>query len=235
MELSRSAQQSGTGKTAVFAIASLQLLDETSRDVQVLVLSPTRELAEQSQRVMQSLGDFMNVRNSIRTRRMDRGRITNDGVVAAVFVVCMRGGGFTATLQNPSPYLTLLTPRPLFFFPFLQQPKNIFIHHNSKRQVNCHACIGGKSLGNDMKELERGGVQVVSGTPGRVYDLVRRNALQMGRLKAMVLDEADEMLSRGFKEQIYDIYRCVYSHKVYFIAHVCFRLFFVFGGRILAS
>lgn len=53
--------QSGTGKTAVFSIASLQLLDETSRDVQVLVISPTRELAEQSQRVMQSLGDFMNV------------------------------------------------------------------------------------------------------------------------------------------------------------------------------
>jgi superfamily II DNA/RNA helicase len=55
--------QSGTGKTAVFAISALQLLDETSRDVQVLILSPTRELAEQSQRVVQSLGDFMNVRN----------------------------------------------------------------------------------------------------------------------------------------------------------------------------
>jgi superfamily II RNA helicase len=53
--------QSGTGKTAVFSIASLQLLDSSSRNVQVLVLSPTRELAEQSQRVMQSLGDFMNV------------------------------------------------------------------------------------------------------------------------------------------------------------------------------
>ena len=59
--------QSGTGKTAVFSIASLQLLDETSRDVQVLVLSPTRELAEQSQRVMQSLGDFMNVRTPKKT------------------------------------------------------------------------------------------------------------------------------------------------------------------------
>ena len=53
--------QSGTGKTAVFSIASLQLLDSSKSDVQVLVLSPTRELAEQSQRVMQSLGDFMNV------------------------------------------------------------------------------------------------------------------------------------------------------------------------------
>jgi superfamily II DNA/RNA helicase len=54
--------QSGTGKTAVFSISALQLLDETSRETQVLVLSPTRELAEQTQRVMQSLGDFMNVR-----------------------------------------------------------------------------------------------------------------------------------------------------------------------------
>jgi ATP-dependent RNA helicase len=62
-------------------------------------------------------------------------------------------------------------------------------------------------LGNDLKELERGGVQVVSGTPGRVYDLIRRNALRMANLKALILDEADEMLSRGFKEQIYDIYR----------------------------
>jgi ATP-dependent RNA helicase len=74
-------------------------------------------------------------------------------------------------------------------------------------QVNCHACIGGKSLGNDLKELERGGVQVISGTPGRVFDLIRRNALRMTQLKVLVLDEADEMLNRGFKEQIYDIYR----------------------------
>jgi ATP-dependent RNA helicase len=58
-----------------------------------------------------------------------------------------------------------------------------------------------------LKELERGGVQVVSGTPGRVYDLIRRSALHMANLKALILDEADEMLSRGFKEQIYDIYR----------------------------
>lgn len=58
-----------------------------------------------------------------------------------------------------------------------------------------------------MKELERGGVQVISGTPGRVYDLIRRNALRMTNLKVIVLDEADEMLNRGFKSQIYDIYR----------------------------
>jgi ATP-dependent RNA helicase len=125
--------QSGTGKTAVFAIASLQLLQEQSRFTQVLILSPTRELAEQTQKVVQALGDFMNVK--------------------------------------------------------------------------CHACIGGKSLGNDLKEMEKGGAQIVSGTPGRVYDLIRRNALPPTHLKAMILDEADEMLNRGFKEQIYDIYR----------------------------
>jgi ATP-dependent RNA helicase len=125
--------QSGTGKTAVFSIASLQLLSENSRNVQVLILSPTRELAEQTQKVVSALGDFMNVK--------------------------------------------------------------------------CHACIGGKSLGNDLKLLERGGIQVVSGTPGRIYDLIKRNALSTAHLKALVLDEADEILNRGFKEQIYDIYR----------------------------
>jgi ATP-dependent RNA helicase len=51
------------------------------------------------------------------------------------------------------------------------------------------ACIGGKSLGLDLKELERGGAQIISGTPGRVYDLIRRNALNTSHLKAMILDE----------------------------------------------
>ena len=125
--------QSGTGKTAVFAIASLQLIHENKRDTQVILLSPTRELAEQTQRVVQSLGDFMNVK--------------------------------------------------------------------------CHACIGGKSLGKDLGEFARGGIPIVSGTPGRVYDLIRRNAMATTNIKAMILDEADEMLHRGFKEQIYDIYR----------------------------
>lgn len=99
----------------------------------MIALSPTRELAEQTQRVVQSLGDFMNVK--------------------------------------------------------------------------CHSCIGGKSLGNDLKQLEKGGIQIVSGTPGRVFDLIRRSALSTANLKALILDEADEMLNRGFKDQIYDIYR----------------------------
>ena len=51
--------QSGTGKTAVFCIGILQSLDMTTTDTQALVLSPTRELAEQSQKVMLALGDYV--------------------------------------------------------------------------------------------------------------------------------------------------------------------------------
>jgi ATP-dependent helicase YprA (DUF1998 family) len=119
--------QSGTGKTAVFSISALQLLDERSSEPQVLILSPIRELAEQTQRVVASLGDFMNVK--------------------------------------------------------------------------VHACIGGKSLGEDRKMLQQG-VQIISGTPGRVYDLIKRGDLRTRSLKAFIIDEADEMLNKGFKEQV---------------------------------
>lgn len=47
----------------------------------------------------------------------------------------------------------------------------------------------------------------VVGTPGRVFDMISRNALSPEYMKMFVLDEADEMLSRGFKDQIYDVFR----------------------------
>ncbi|KAJ4776373.1 eukaryotic initiation factor 4A-III [Rhynchospora pubera] len=72
--------------------------------------------------------------------------------------------------------------------------------------VQAHSCIGGKSLGKDTRKLEYG-VHVVSGTPGRVCDKIKRRALRTRAIKLLVLDEADEMLSRGFKDQIYDVYR----------------------------
>jgi ATP-dependent RNA helicase len=124
--------QSGTGKTTIFCVGVLQTLNSKSRETQALVLSPTRELAEQTRTVMRAFGDFL--------------------------------------------------------------------------QATCHACIGGKSVGDDMRILQQG-VQVVSGTPGRVFDMIRRRALNTKSLKMLVIDEADEMLGRGFKEQIYDIYR----------------------------
>lgn len=124
--------QSGTGKTAVFAISALQLADQKLREPQVIILSNTRELAEQTQKVILALGDFMN---------------------------------FTV-----------------------------------------HCCVGGKSIDEDVRVLQHG-AHIVSGTPGRVYDMIKRGALKTRSIKLMILDEADEMLSFGFKKQIYEIYR----------------------------
>uniref|UniRef100_A0A6B2L6Q9 RNA helicase n=1 Tax=Arcella intermedia TaxID=1963864 RepID=A0A6B2L6Q9_9EUKA len=124
--------QSGTGKTATFSIGILQAIDTQSNETQALVLSPTRELAQQIQKVILALGNHMS--------------------------------------------------------------------------VEVHACIGGKSIGDDIRRLNSG-VQVVSGTPGRVFDMIKRKNLRTRNIKMLILDEADEMLGRGFKEQIYDVYR----------------------------
>jgi len=86
------------------------------------------------------------------------------------------------------------------------QSRNVMLAFGDYMNVTCHACIGGKSVGEDMRILQSG-VQVVSGTPGRVYDMIRRRALKTKHIKMLVIDEADEMLGRGFKEQLYDIYR----------------------------
>jgi translation initiation factor 4A len=72
--------------------------------------------------------------------------------------------------------------------------------------VSVHAFVGGTKVTEDMARLERG-VQVVVGTPGRVYDMINRNALQCQHISMFVLDEADEMLSRGFQDQIYDVFK----------------------------
>lgn len=124
--------QSGTGKTATFAIGILQKIDHTRKECQALILAPTRELAIQIQGAVLALGD--------------------------------------------------------------------------KLGVGCHACVGGTNVREDMDILQSG-VQVVVGTPGRVYDMINRGALNTSTLKMFVLDEADEMLSRGFKDQIYEVFQ----------------------------
>ena len=67
--------------------------------------------------------------------------------------------------------------------------------------------VGGTSVADDSNELRNNCPHVVIGTAGRVYDMIRRGNLKTEHIKLFVLDEADEMLSRGFKEQIYDIFR----------------------------
>merc|ERR1711991_206008 len=124
--------QSGTGKTATFAVGTLQKIDLNRKFCQALILAPTRELAQQIQKVVIALGDYM--------------------------------------------------------------------------QAKCHACIGGTNVREDIRSLESG-VHIVVGTPGRVYDMINRRALKPEDINLFVLDEADEMLSRGFKDQIYEVFR----------------------------
>mmetsp|Transcript_70691 Transcript_70691/g.153506 ORF Transcript_70691/g.153506 Transcript_70691/m.153506 type:complete len:392 (+) Transcript_70691:106-1281(+) len=73
-------------------------------------------------------------------------------------------------------------------------------------KVKVHACIGGTSVQEDIHKL-REGQHMVVGTPGRVFDMLGKKHLRAEDLITFVLDEADEMLSRGFKEQIYDIFK----------------------------
>jgi len=67
--------------------------------------------------------------------------------------------------------------------------------------------VGGVSSEDDQKEIRNGTPHIVVGCPGRTYDMMRRNHIQSKTIKLIVLDEADEMLSTGFKEQIYNIFQ----------------------------
>jgi len=72
--------------------------------------------------------------------------------------------------------------------------------------IKVHACVGGTVVREDIRILKQG-QHVVVGTPGRVHDMMRRGFLKTDYLKLFILDEADEMLSRGFKSQIQDIFK----------------------------
>lgn len=125
---------SGSGKTSAFCICLLQKCIPTIRAPQALILSPTRELAIQTQHLCNSIG-----------------------------------------------------------------------HHMG---VTAYACVGGRSSVEDARRLQSG-VHIISGTPGRVFDIIKNKHLAPGGLKVLVLDEADEMLGKGFKGQIHDIYRII--------------------------
>lgn len=129
---SRILLSSQQGKTATFAIGTLAKLDPSIKQCQALILAPTRELAQQIQKVVIALGDYMD--------------------------------------------------------------------------IAVHACVGGTAVRDDIRTLQ-GGVHIVVGTPGRVFDMINRRALRLDNIRQFFLDEADEMLSRGFKDQIYDIFK----------------------------
>lgn len=86
------------------------------------------------------------------------------------------------------------------------QIQNVMMALGDYMNVQCHACIGGRKINEDIKKFEYG-QHVVSGTPGRVADMIRRQYLDTRQIKMLILDEADTLLEKGFQEQIYEIYR----------------------------
>ena len=104
---------------------------------------------------------------------------------------------------------TLLKPQVLIMAPTRELAKQINTVLNNLSdymKIKSVLCIGGEKLVDNISELEKGCHYVV-GTPGRIFDLLKRYILNSENLTTMVLDEADEMLSSGFKEQMYDIFQ----------------------------
>ncbi|MGN1204821.1 MAG: DEAD/DEAH box helicase [Lachnospiraceae bacterium] len=120
--------QTGTGKTAAFGIPMLQRMDAGSRELQGMILCPTRELAIQAAEELHKFSKYMH----------------------GIRVV------------------------PIY---------------------------GGQDISRQIKAL-KGGAQIIVGTPGRVMDHMRRHTIKPDGLKMVVLDEADEMLNMGFREDM---------------------------------
>ncbi|XP_016469986.2 eukaryotic initiation factor 4A-9-like isoform X1 [Nicotiana tabacum] len=99
-----------------------------------------------------------------------------------------------------------------------QQIENVMRALGDPLGVKVHACVGGNSIQED-KHILSAGVHLVVGTPGCVFDMLRRKnqSLLLDHIRMFVLDEADEMLSRGFKDQIYDILQLLPA-KVHVVA-----------------
>ena len=119
--------QSGSGKTGAFVIGTLQGIDYSIPEIQVLVLAPTRELAQQIYDVYSFIGEFLKVKQCI--------------------------------------------------------------------------LIGGTNYKESLKKLENG-VHITVGAPGRVLDLLKKNSLKLSYLKYLILDEADDLLSKGFLDDM---------------------------------
>ena len=82
-----------------------------------------------------------------------------------------------------------------------QQIHKVILEVAKYMNIKCYTCIGGRKVAQDVLELEKG-VHVVVGTPGRLLHLIGWKALVTDKIKILCLDEADEMLSRGFEIQI---------------------------------
>ena len=75
------------------------------------------------------------------------------------------------------------------------------------KNLRVQVLVGGSSIDEDIGNLKGNVPHIIAGCPGRVYDMMRRNHILSKNIKLVILDEADEMLSTGFKEQVYNIFQ----------------------------
>ena len=75
------------------------------------------------------------------------------------------------------------------------------------KNLNIQIMVGGTSIQENTENMKTNPPHVVVGTPGRIYDMIKRNIIHTKDIKVFVLDEADDMLSSGFKEQVYNIFQ----------------------------
>ena len=73
--------------------------------------------------------------------------------------------------------------------------------------IRIKTIVGGSSIDDDVDEMRENPPHVIVGCPGRVFDMIRRRHINANKLKLVILDEADEMLSSGFKEQVYNVFK----------------------------
>lgn len=76
-------------------------------------------------------------------------------------------------------------------------------------ELKVKTLIGGTSINDDVRCLLHDTPHIIIGCTGRIYDMMKRRALKTDDIQLCILDEADEMLSRGFSEQIYNIFQCL--------------------------
>lgn len=85
------------------------------------------------------------------------------------------------------------------------QSAKVLMEIGQTMKIRSHVCVGGTDWREDIKILKKG-VDVIIGTPGRVYDMLKRDAIQGDKVEMLILDEADIMLNReGFKDIVHDI------------------------------
>jgi len=87
------------------------------------------------------------------------------------------------------------------------QTENVIKQLGLYLNVRTMLLVGGTSVDKNKRDLSEIKPHVVVGTPGRIHDMIRRRYLLVDKMKLLVIDEADEMLSAGFKEQMYKIFQ----------------------------